>query len=221
VQVIMLQYLKVSEIFYSIQGESTYAGLPCILLRLTGCNLRCLWCDTPYAQDAKKDGQELSIIEILENIQRFKCRLIEVTGGEPLVQHATPLLLDQLVKIGYDVLIETNGTQDLAGLNPKVRKILDVKCPSSGFANSFLMENLELITPTDEVKFVIADREDYDFSKAFLKKYLHDKDCSVLFSPVYQKVDVKRLPEWILEDNMRVKYQIALHKYIWGNKRGK
>ncbi len=213
--------LKVSEIFYSIQGESTYAGLPCIFVRLTGCNLRCLWCDTPYAQDTKNDGKALSMIEILENIQRFNCRLIEVTGGEPLLQHSTPHLLDLLVKKGYDVLIETNGTQDLAGLNPKVRKILDVKCPSSGFANSFLMENLELITPTDEVKFVIADREDYEFSKSFLKQYIQDKNCSVLFSPVYQETGVKRLPEWILEDNLRVRYQIALHKYIWANKRGR
>jgi len=216
-----LNSLKVSEIFYSIQGESTYSGLPCIFLRLTGCNLLCLWCDTPYAQDTEKGDQELSLIEILDNIKRFKCRLIEITGGEPLLQHATPILLDQLVKIGYAVLLETNGSRDLAGLNPKVRKILDVKCPSSGFADSFLMENLELITPTDEVKFVIADREDYEFSKAFLKTYLQNKDCSVLFSPVYQEANAKRLPEWILEDNLMVRYQIALHKYIWGNKRGK
>jgi 7-carboxy-7-deazaguanine synthase len=211
--------MKVSEIFFSLQGESTYAGFPCIFIRLAGCNLRCVWCDTSYAQDSG-GGNELSHDEIVDEVKKFKCTLVEVTGGEPLQQDGTVPLLNKLLELDYEVLLETNGTKDLQYVGPKVKKIVDVKCPSSGHGDSFLIKNLGFITPNDEIKFVIADKNDYEFSRDFLDRHIKGKTHNILFAPAYPEMDQKELSKWILEDGLKVRLQPQLHKYIWEGSRG-
>ncbi|MFQ5586134.1 MAG: 7-carboxy-7-deazaguanine synthase QueE [Thermodesulfobacteriota bacterium] len=211
--------LNVSEIFFSIQGESTHAGRPSICIRLAGCNLSCSGCDTGYAQE-RGGGDELTIDEIIAEVGKFPCRLVEVTGGEPLHQEGTVRLLGRLIASGYEVLLETNGSIDLRPVNRGVKKIIDVKCPSSGYENSFLTENLDAVTPHDEVKFVIADRNDYDFARGFIEKHLAGKTAHILFSPASPAMDQQELARWILRDGLTVRLQPQLHRLIWGEARG-
>ncbi|MDP8220465.1 MAG: radical SAM protein [Candidatus Stygibacter frigidus] len=205
--------LKVCEIFLSIQGESSYAGLPCIFVRLSGCNLHCDWCDTRYHQEIQS---EMSIPEIIEAIAEYKpVDLVEITGGEPLLQKDTPALLETLERTGYRVLLETNGTLPISELPPHVINIVDVKCPSSGHKDSFLRENIIYLDPgKDELKFVIADKEDYNFAREFIM-YNNLWSYKILFSTVFERLEPKELVKWVIEDRLDVRIQLQLHKYIW------
>lgn len=202
--------LVISEIFYSLQGESSYQGRPCIFIRLSGCNLRCTWCDTRYSFD---NGKPWQIPEILKEISQYPTHLVEITGGEPLCQNGCIPLMQELLGRDYTVLLETNGTQDLAALPLAVIRIVDVKCPSSGFADSFLLDNLRHITAQDEIKFVIASREDYLYAVAFLQKHAIPTEI-IHFSPVSGSLEPARLAEWILADALNVKLSLQLHKIL-------
>jgi len=208
--------LRVNEIFYSIQGESTFAGFPCIFIRMTGCNLRCTYCDTTYAYD---QGDDIPLHSILTTVKKFDCRLVEVTGGEPLIQDETPDLISALIENGYTVLLETNGSQDISTVDTRCTRIVDIKCPSSGMDNKNYWKNLDYITPNDQLKFVIAHRQDYLYAKKVLDTTAIKirKKLLINFSPVFNKVDLKDLAGWILADNLPVRLQIQLHKYIWGD----
>ncbi len=210
--------MKVSEIFYSIQGESTYAGLPFIFVRLAGCNLRCNYCDTPYARD---EGRDMTVEEVLKEIENIPCRRLEITGGEPLLQEEVYSLIERSLKRDYTILIETNGSIRLDRLDKRVIKIVDVKTPGSGSGGSFLMDNIEWIDDNDEVKFVIGDREDYEWSRDFVKRHLLDKGFVILFSPVFERLRPEELAGWILKDSLDIRMQVQLHKLIWRtDKRG-
>lgn len=219
----------ITEIFKSIQGESSYAGLPCIFVRLTGCNLRCKWCDTAYAFHG---GTKYSLDDILRRIREFSgdrenggrnVRLIEITGGEPLLQPETPELAQRLVDAGYTVLIETSGERDIKELPREVVKIVDVKCPDSGESGKFNLENLEALEKKDEIKFVIASRRDYDFAREFMAEHrLPERVHEILFSPVFADpagawpaMDARELAEWILAENLPVRLGLQLHKFVW------
>ncbi|MFO8085387.1 MAG: radical SAM protein [Desulfobacterales bacterium] len=207
--------LKVNEIFYSIQGESTYAGFPCVFVRLTGCNLRCSYCDTRYAYE---EGQELETEEIINQVESFQCQLVEITGGEPLLQRETPDLVGQLFDRKYKVLMETNGSLNIDQVDKRCVRIMDVKCPSSGESHRNDLANLERLKASDEVKFVIGGREDYEFAKQILWQ-LRSSNGSALpvhFSPVFGKQDFRKLAQWILGDHLDVKLHLQLHKIIWG-----
>ncbi len=209
--------LKISEIFFSIQGESTFSGLPCIFVRLAGCNLRCNYCDTSYSYE--EDYSEMTIETAINEIKKFDSKRIEITGGEPLLQEETPLLIDKLLENGYTVLLETNGSIGLDNLNSKVIKIIDIKTPGSGCEDSFNKNNLKFINSSDEVKFVITDRTDFEWAKETIEKHqLHCK-ANVLFSPVSGKLDPGDLSEWILQDGLDVRLQLQLHKIIWRDER--
>lgn len=212
--------MLINEIFMSIQGESTYAGLPCIFVRLAGCNLSCSWCDTPYAR-VPDEAQDLAVEQIMAEVKKYSCRLVEITGGEPLLQDDSKKLAKRLLEGGYDVLLETNGSVSLKGLDERVVKIVDVKCPSSGQAGSFLMENLDYILPQDEVKFVIGNRDDYECAKEFIENCLEDRTANILFAPVKPELEPRQLADWILRDSLRVRLQIQLHTYIWSGERGR
>lgn len=212
--------LKVNELFYSIQGESTYAGRPCVFVRLTGCNLRCSYCDTAYAYE---EGVWMETAAIVEKIASFGCRLVEITGGEPLLQDETPALIEDLLDRNYAVLMETNGSRDIRTVDTRCIRIVDIKCPSSGEAAKNDLENLRHLTFRDEVKFVIGDRGDYDFAR----KVLADNDLGnrldqpPLFSAVHSRLAPDVLAEWILKDRIDVRLQVQLHKVIWeAEKRG-
>ena len=205
--------LKVNEIFYSIQGESSYAGRPCVFVRLTGCNLRCSYCDTQYAYE---DGNELEINEIVGRVTSDQCRLVEVTGGEPLIQKDTPLLVHRLLEEGFEVLLETNGSQDISQLDGRCVRIVDIKCPSSGEERKNDLGNLTRLADKDEIKFVIGNREDYEYAKKILDINIFRNNW-IHFSPVFGKMDPKVLAEWILEDHLAVRLHMQLHKLIWGN----
>ena len=207
--------LEVTEIYKSVQGESTYMGLPCIFIRLTGCNLRCVWCDTTHAFH---DGEKLSIHQIIDKVKSYNIKLVEITGGEPLLQKEVFPLMESLLKNEFKVMLETSGSLAINNVPAKVIKIIDLKCPGSGEENKNLWENLNHLTPTDEIKFVIADKADYEWSKKVLQDYELDKKVSVLFSPVFEKLKLKDLTEWILEDNLPVRLHTQLHKYIWDQK---
>ena len=207
--------LEVTEIYKSVQGESTYMGLPCIFIRLTGCNLRCVWCDTTHAFH---DGEKLSIPQIIDKVKSYDIKLVEITGGEPLLQKEVFPLMESLLKNKFKVMLETSGSLAINNVPAKVIKIIDLKCPGSGEENKNLWENLNHLTPTDEIKFVIADKADYEWSKKVLQDYELDKKVSVLFSPVFEKLKLKDLTEWILEDNLPVRLHTQLHKYIWDQK---
>ncbi len=206
--------LKVNEIFYSIQGESTYAGLPCVFVRLTECNLRCSYCDTQYAYD---EGEFLDIEEIAGQVSAYSCRLVEVTGGEPLVQEETPVLVQRFIDTGNKVLLETNGSLNINLVNSRCVRIMDVKCPSSGESNRNDMDNLERLTMDDEVKFVIGCRDDYEFAKQILNRFIRSRGKAnpVHFSPIFGKQDFKALAEWMLEDRLEAKLHLQLHKIVW------
>lgn len=210
--------LKVNEIFYSIQGESSYAGLPCVFVRLAGCNLRCSYCDTRYAYD---EGEEMATPEIVARVASYRCRLVEITGGEPLIQKETPGLARHLLDEGYGVLLETNGSQDISVLDERCVRIVDVKCPSSGEHEMNDPENLVRLTGRDEVKFVIGDRRDYEFAGKMLESMDHQllKNIPVHYSPVFGKMDFELLAGWMLEDHLNVRLQLQLHKIIWDPER--
>jgi 7-carboxy-7-deazaguanine synthase len=207
--------LEVTEIYKSVQGESTYMGLPCVFIRLTGCNLRCIWCDTPHAFH---DGKKLSIHQIIDEVKSYDINLVEITGGEPLLQKEVFPLMESLLKNKFKVMLETSGSLAINNVPAKVIKIIDLKCPGSGEENKNLWENLNHLTSIDEIKFVIADKTDYEWSKKVLQNYELDKKVPVLFSPVFEKLKLKDLTEWILEDNLPVRLHIQLHKYIWDQK---
>jgi 7-carboxy-7-deazaguanine synthase len=207
--------MRITEIFHSIQGESSFAGLPCVFVRLTWCNLRCAWCDSEYTFTG---GVEMSVDEVLEKVRSYGCQLVEITGGEPLAQKREGCELAQrLCDEGYTVLVETGGSLDASVLDPRVIKILDVKCPGSGEAHRNFWANLEVLNPRDEIKFVIKDRADFDFALEVIKNYrLDQREPQVLFSPVWGEVELKDLAEWILQSGGRARMQLQLHKYIWG-----
>lgn len=207
-----MSVLRVTEIFHSIQGESTHAGRPCVFVRLTGCPLRCTWCDTEYAFYG---GSEWSIDTILDKVRSYECRLVEVTGGEPLAQPECTTLLTRLCDDGFTVLLETSGAIETAPVDPRVSIILDVKCPGSGMADRMHWPNVERLRAQDEAKFVIKDRADYEWAKATVARYNLDRRCTVLFSPVFGTLDPRELAEWVLADRLPVRYQIQMHKYIW------
>ena len=207
--------LEVTEIYKSIQGESTYMGRPCVFVRLTGCNLRCVWCDTTHAF---YDGKNLSIEQIIDQVKSYSTNLVEITGGEPLLQKEVFPLMESLLKNKFQVMLETSGSLPIKNVPAEVIKILDLKCPGSGEENKNLWENLNYLGSTDEIKFVIADRVDYEWSKKVLQDYELDKKNPVLFSPVFGKLKLKDLTEWILEDNLPVLLHTQLHKHIWDQK---
>jgi 7-carboxy-7-deazaguanine synthase len=205
--------LTINEIFHSIQGESTRAGLPCVFVRLTACDLRCSWCDTPYAFH---EGRKMSVEEVLGSVEGFGCQLVEVTGGEPLLQRDVYPLMTRLLEGGKTVLVETGGHISLAEVPPGVIRILDVKCPGSGEAARMDWTNLDRLLPADEVKFVIKDRDDYEYARNVLARHALDQRVAcVLFSPVHGVLDPRTLSEWVLADRLPVRVQLQLHKYIW------
>ena len=204
--------LKVNEIYYSIQGESTFAGKPCVFIRLTYCNLRCSYCDTEYAF---YEGEDKSIEEVIEEVKKYDNKLVEVTGGEPLVQKEAIHLMRKLCDDGYQVLLETGGSLPIDSLDKRVRVILDLKCPSSKMKGKNLYENLDHLKPIDEVKFVIGTREDYEWAKEIINKYKINEKCEILFSVVFNKLEPLTLTNWILEDKLNVRFQLQMHKFIW------
>ncbi len=219
--------MQISEIFRSIQGESTFAGLPCVFVRLAGCNLRCTWCDSEYTFSG---GRKMTLDEVEAEIRRFApVRLVEVTGGEPLLQEREAvLLMERLLAAGYSVLLETSGERALARVPAGAIKIVDVKCPGSGEGGSFRLENLAALGPADEVKFVLADRADYEFAREFLLEHeLGKRVHTVIFSPAFRKdaagardashclLDPQQLAEWILADGLNVRLGLQVHKFIW------
>ena len=204
--------LEVTEIYKSIQGESSHTGLPCVFVRLTGCNLRCVWCDTAHAFHG---GSKMSVRDVVEKVQSFGIRLVEITGGEPLLQKEVFTLMDALLRENFRVMLETGGSLSVADVPSPVIKIIDLKCPGSGEADKNHWGNLNHLSPVDEIKFVIADRADYEWSRSILKKHELHKKSHVLFSPVSDKLNLKDLTEWILEDNLPVRLQTQLHKQIW------
>ncbi|MEE9613554.1 MAG: radical SAM protein [Thermodesulfobacteriota bacterium] len=210
--------MLISEIFLSIQGESTYVGIPCIFIRLAGCNLDCTWCDTPYAR-TPDEASEASVEEVVAEARKLKPWLVEVTGGEPLLQPETKELTKKLLDLDYRVLIETNGSVSFEGLDERLVKVVDIKCPSSGHDDVFLMSNVPLITPEDEVKFVIGDRGDYEFAKRFTAEYAGSRTEKILFAPVRPELEPRVLADWILADGLSVRLQVQMHGYIWADER--
>lgn len=204
--------LKIAEIFYSLQGESTYAGLPCIFVRLSGCNLQCSWCDTVYAGE---NPVEMRLDDVLEQVFRLPCKLVEITGGEPLLQPAVHPLMSALCGRGYEVLLETSGAEDIAGVDPRVRRIMDIKCPGSGMSARNRWSNLEHLTANDQIKMIIAGRNDYEWARGLIRERKLDRICPVLMAPAFGRVANADLAQWILEDHLPVRYQLQLHKYIW------
>jgi 7-carboxy-7-deazaguanine synthase len=205
--------LRVHEIFYSLQGESTFAGQPCVLVRLTGCQMRCRWCDTEHAFYS---GDWLLVDEVVERALEFGCPLVEVTGGEPLLQPGATTLLRRLCDRDLTVLLETGGGVDITGVDPRVRRIVDVKCPGSGEAANNRWENLSDLRGTDEVKFVLADRADYEWARRQLAERRLHEVCAVHFSPVWQSLQPAELAAWVLEDRLPVRVQLQVHKLLWG-----
>jgi 7-carboxy-7-deazaguanine synthase len=206
--------LTINEIFHSIQGESTHTGRPCVFVRLTACDLRCSWCDTAYAFH---EGQRMSIDDVLAEVDRFGCPVVEITGGEPLLQRDVFPLMDRLLAQGRTVLVETGGHRSLADVPAGVVKIMDVKCPGSGEASKMDWSNLARLTADDQVKFVLKDRADYEFAREVtLRERLTDRVEAVLFSPVHGVLHPRELAEWILADRLPVRLQLQAHKYIWG-----
>ena len=206
--------LTVNEIFHSIQGESTFAGEPCVFVRLTACDLRCSWCDTPYAFT---EGRKMSLDEIVDQVDRYDCPLVEITGGEPLLQREVYPLMDRLLASGRTVMVETGGHLSIGEVPAPVIKIVDVKCPGSGESHRMHWDNLDLLAAHDEVKFVIKDRGDYEFARDIVVRHrLTGRIAAVLFSPVHGVLDPRELAGWILEDKLEVRLQLQVHKFIWG-----
>ncbi len=204
--------LKINEIYYSVQGESTHSGCPCIFIRLTYCNLRCSYCDTEYAF---YDGKDMEITDIMSEIKQWDCNLVEVTGGEPLFQEECIDLLNELVNSNYEVMLETGGSLSISNVPKKVIKIVDFKCPSSKMVKKNLWSIVDDLQPHDEVKFVIGNREDFDWAKDRITEYALDKICTLLFSPTFGEIDPQQIVEWILAENLPVRMQLQMHKMIW------
>ena len=205
--------LTINEIYTSIQGESTHAGRPCVFVRLTACDLRCSWCDTPYAFT---EGRKMPLEEVLQAVEAQGCKLVELTGGEPLLQKEAIPLMERLLATGYEVMIETGGHRGIEQVPREVIKIVDVKCPGSGESERMHWENLDLLAPHDEVKFVINDRADYEYARDVVRRHqLEGRVAAVLFSPVHGVLEPRTVAEWILDDRLRVRLQLQQHKYIW------
>ena len=205
--------LTINEIFYSVQGESSYAGRPCVFVRLTACDLRCSWCDTPYAFH---EGAKRSLENILEEVEAFACPLVEVTGGEPLLQEDVYPLMERLLEDGRTVLLETGGHRSTARVPDRVVTILDVKCPGSGESGKNDWSNLDRLRPHDEVKFVVKDRADYEYARDVIARHdLATRAAAVHVSPVHGVMNARTLSEWVLADKLPVRVQLQLHKYIW------
>ena len=204
--------LRVNEVFHSIQGESTHAGRPCVFVRLTGCNLRCVWCDTAYAFH---EGESMDVRDVVARVEAYGCRLVEITGGEPLLQPEAVDLMRWLVDDGFEVLLETGGSLPIEGVPIGVKRIVDVKCPGSGESARNRWENLDALRPGDELKFVVADRRDYEWAAAEVRaRGLHER-VPVLFSPVHPGLDRSDLAGWVLADRLPVRVQLQMHKLIW------
>jgi len=210
--------LTISEIFFSIQGESSRAGLPTVFVRLTGCPLRCVWCDTEYAFSG---GQSMALPQILDAVAGYQARQVCVTGGEQLAQKNCLALLTALCDAGYAVSLETSGALDISGVDPRVSRVVDLKAPGSGESGNNRWQNLEQLTPRDELKFVLKDRADYEWARHTVIERRLDTLCPILFSPVQEALEPRMLAEWILEDRLPVRFQVQLHKLLWGNMRGK
>jgi len=205
--------MRITEIFYSIQGESTHAGKPCVFVRLTGCSLRCGYCDTKYSYSG---GQEQSLEQVLETVASYPAKLVEITGGEPLEQEAVYTLMESLLENAYTVMLETGGHVSIARVPPPVIKIIDIKTPDSHEPDTFDWANLDLAAPHDEFKFVITSRADYEWSRDVVRRRFPSRPQTLLFSPSHDELQAKDLAAWILEDNLPVRLQLQAHKYIWG-----
>lgn len=210
--------LRINEIFHSLQGEATRAGLPTVFVRLTGCPLRCVWCDSPHAFS---EGQSMPLEAVLTQIASHACQQVCVTGGEPLAQKETLVLLKTLCDTGYDVSLETSGALDIAEVDERVSRIMDIKAPGSGELAKNRWQNLDVLTARDEIKFVLADREDYDWARSLVAERDLTAICPVLFSPVADQLAPQQLAAWILEDHLSVRFQLQLHKILWGDERGR
>ena len=205
--------LTINEIFHSIQGESTHAGRPCVFVRLTACDLRCTWCDTPYAFT---EGTKMALEDVVRDVESRGTKLVEITGGEPLLQKEVYPLMQALLDRGFEVLLETGGHVPLTRVPPAVKKIVDIKCPGSGEADRNHWDNLQMVAAEDEIKFVIADRADYDYARRVVAEHGLDRRVrAVHFSPVHGVLDPKLLAEWVIADHTPVRVQLQLHKYIW------
>jgi 7-carboxy-7-deazaguanine synthase len=204
--------IKVNEIYFSVQGESSRAGLPCVFIRLTYCNLRCEYCDTEYAFYA---GEDYTIGEIVSEVKKYDCRLVELTGGEPLIQTQALDLMKRLCDEGYDVMLETGGSLSIQDVDRRVMIVMDLKCPTSGMIKKNFYENINYLKPSDEVKFVIGNREDYEWAKEIIEKYKLVGKNNVLMSVVFGELEPPTLVEWILEDKLNVRFQLQMHKFIW------
>jgi 7-carboxy-7-deazaguanine synthase len=210
------QKLTIHEIYLSVQGESTFAGLPCIFIRLSFCDLRCSWCDTEYAF---YEGNKKTLREILVEVKKLDCPLVEVTGGEPLLQPGSISLMKALVDTGYHVLLETGGHRDISPVDPRVVRIMDLKCPDSGMSEKNRWENIPHLTVNDEVKCVLASRGDYEWAREKVLTYgLSQQVRAVLFSAVFGKIQPREIVDWILEDKLNVRFQLQMHKFIWDPK---
>ncbi|MDP3136372.1 MAG: 7-carboxy-7-deazaguanine synthase QueE [Burkholderiaceae bacterium] len=210
--------LRLTEIFFSLQGEASRAGLPTVFVRLTGCPLRCSWCDTTYSFTG---GEPATLESVLIEVAKYPARQVCVTGGEPLAQKECLLLLSALCDAGYDVSLETSGALDIAAVDPRVARIMDLKAPDSAESAKNRWENLALLNPRDEIKIVIASRTDYEWARQVLHQRQLDSLCPVLFSPAQGLIEARALAEWILEDGLNVRFQMQLHKLLWGNIKGK
>ncbi|HUA34971.1 MAG TPA: radical SAM protein [Candidatus Binataceae bacterium] len=209
----MASGLQINEIFYSVQGESTYAGRACVFVRLTGCNLRCKWCDTEYAF---YEGRRMALEEILDAVRAYQCDLVEITGGEPLLQEGVYPLMDAMLARGMTVMLETSGASDVSRVDPRVIKIMDLKCPLSGESSRNLWSNLKHLTLSDEVKFVIAGREDYEWTRGVIAEHmLAARVGAILLSPAFGLIEPRMLTEWMLEDRLPARIQLQMHKHIW------
>jgi len=204
--------LRLTEIFHSIQGESTHAGRPCVFVRLTGCNLRCRWCDSEYTFTG---GEKMSIDDVMARVESYGCKLVELTGGEPLAQSESFDLIKRLCDDGYEVLIETSGSIDITPVDDRARIILDIKCPGSGEVEKNRWANIDELRAHDEIKFVIADRSDYEWARRVIEERNLTR-WTILFSPVWGELDLKPLAEWMLADRVPARLQTQLHKHIWG-----
>jgi 7-carboxy-7-deazaguanine synthase len=204
--------MKINEIFYSIQGESSHAGLPCVFVRLTYCNLRCVYCDTEYAF---YEGKDMEPDEIISQVKKYECKLVEITGGEPLMQDEVYVLMTRLSDLSFKVMIETGGSLPIEKVDKRVKIIMDLKTPYSKMEHKNRYENIDSLKQEDEVKFVIGNKQDYDWCKGIMTRYELDKKTTVLMSPVFGLIENIDLATWILEDKLNVKFQVQLHKYIW------
>jgi 7-carboxy-7-deazaguanine synthase len=204
--------MTICEIFYSIQGESTYSGLPCVFIRTSGCNLRCSYCDTRYAYQG---GVDMPVADILAQVRSYKCRLVEITGGEPLLQEDLSLLISSMLEDGYEVLMETNGSLSIESVDPRVVKIMDLKCPDSGMSQYVRWENLQHLTGHDQVKFVLSSRRDYEWAKGIIAKYPLLSEIEVLISTAFGALEPKDVVKWMLNDGLNARFQLQIHKYIW------